>query len=137
MGTTCTVILCQNGKYKIYHVGDSRCYRITQEGNITQLTEDHSAIRKFNITKESNPELYKKYRNKLTRCIGVKPEVALDYIEGSYTEGDVFLVCSDGLWHNVDFDALQKGDFENLRESVDSCITLGETGNITVEVLKI
>ena len=136
MGTTCTVLLCYKGKYRILHVGDSRCYLLSNhEFNV--LTVDHSAIKQYGITKEKSELLYKRYKNSLTRCIGVKPEVTLDYYEGNYSDGDSFLVCSDGLWHYLeDYDYFEE-DLFDLKGLVQKCMDSGETDNITVGVLTV
>ena len=101
MGTTCTLIYCFGGRYVIKHVGDSRCY-LVRGNSMTRLTTDHSAIEKFKISKEKSPDLYKKYRNSLTRCIGIEDRVVVDTYEGSYSAGDAFFCCSDGLWHYLE-----------------------------------
>ena len=133
MGTTCTTLFCRNGKYQIYHVGDSRCYRL-RGSEFLPLTTDHSALKKYNITRKDNEALYKKYKNSLTRCIGVKPDVVLDYIEGEYLEGDIFFLCSDGMWHYFDEKCFPE-DGLDLSSMVKKCISSGETDNITAGVL--
>lgn len=136
MGTTCTVLFCYQGKYRILHVGDSRCYLLSNH-EFNALTVDHSAIKQYGITKEKSELLYKRYKNSLTRCIGVKPEVTLDYYEGNYSEGDSFLVCSDGLWHYLeDYDYFEE-DLFDLKGLVQKCMDSGETDNITVGVLTV
>ena len=136
MGTTCTVLLCYQGKYRILHVGDSRCYLLSNH-EFNALTVDHSAIKQYGITKEKSELLYKRYKNSLTRCIGVKPEVTLDYYEGNYSKGDSFLVCSDGLWHYLeDYDYFEE-DLFDLKGLVQKCMDSGETDNITVGVLTV
>lgn len=132
-GTTCTVLFCKNGKFKVYHIGDSRCYFYKKNtGKVYILTEDHTAIRKYKDTLESlSEEELKKYRKKLTRCLGIKENVELDYISGNYSSGDYFLVCSDGFWHN-----LRKSDFLENGVELETLATVfkerGETDNITV-----
>lgn len=136
MGTTCTILLCYDGNYKIMHVGDSRCY-LLRNHSFNVLTHDHSALAKYKIKKKDNPVLYKKYKNSLTRCIGVKLEVQTDYCEGTYSEGDTFLCCSDGLWHYFEDVEFREEDLLRLPELVKSCIKCGETDNITVGLLNI
>lgn len=136
MGTTCTVLLCYEGTYRILHVGDSRCYLI-RGSSFKALTQDHSALAKYKITKDKNPDLYKKYKNSLTRCIGVKEFVQTDYLEGEYLEGDTFLCCSDGLWHYFDDYVVSEEELLQLPELVQKCIQSGETDNITVGLLSI
>lgn len=136
MGTTCTLLLCKNGRYTISHVGDSRCYLIKSNSDIAiPLTKDHSAIVKYGIKKDKNPELYIKYKNSLTRCLGVKSDVIVDTYEGDYEEGDIFFCCSDGFWHYLEDYSINREMLGNLQNLVKSCISNGETDNITVGVL--
>lgn len=134
MGTTCTVLRCAQGVYEVLHVGDSRCYRV-HKNVLHQCTEDHSALKKYNITRESNPAAWKKYRNALTKCLGVTEEVSVDLYKGTYDEGDIFIVCSDGLWHYLDKNPWQSSYIHKLSSLVDRCISSGETDNITCCVL--
>lgn len=137
MGTTCTVAVLRGGKCRILHVGDSRLYKWSPSEGTKLLTTDHSALKKYGITKENNPELYRKYKNMLTRCIGINEEVSIDFYTEPYTEGDKFLVCSDGFWHNFQPDDMGiSSRLNNLRELVDECMQKGETDNITVAVLE-
>lgn len=136
MGTTCTVLLCHKGTYYIFHIGDSRAYKVNSVKS-ELLTVDHSAVKEYNIRKQENPELWNRYKNKLTRCIGVKDTIFLDYYTGSYVDGDAFLLCSDGCWHLFDDVTLNKEMILNLPNLIKSCIANGETDNITVGVLHI
>ncbi|MGI6262391.1 MAG: Stp1/IreP family PP2C-type Ser/Thr phosphatase [Succiniclasticum sp.] len=99
MGTTLTGIYLDGaGKGYIFHVGDSRVY-LLREGKLRQLTRDHSLVgellEKGKITAEEafdHPQ-----KNMLTRAIGVNPEVDVDVFETSVFNGDLLLLCSDGL----------------------------------------
>lgn len=79
------------------HAGDSRLYRY-RNGNITQITADHSAVAvlaaKLGRTPESLPA---KYQNDLLRAVGLEESVVLDKNSIDLTSGDLFLLCSDGL----------------------------------------
>lgn len=135
MGTTCTILICDDGKFKVLHVGDSRCY-VIMDKEVRILTTDHSVVKQYGITMESRPDLYRKYRSSLTRCMGAKPDVTIDVIEGKYINGDKFIVCSDGFWHYLD----RRGkfnDIDDLRKVISECIDNGETDNITAGVLKV
>lgn len=136
MGTTCTVLQCYEGNYEILHVGDTRCY-LLRGTDFTSLTVDHSALRQYGITRESNETLWRRYKNLLTRCIGVKPTVAVDYYSGTYQEGDIFFVCSDGMWHYFNNNTLVKEDLFDLENLIKKCIQEGETDNITASLLVI
>ena len=136
MGTTCTLLQCSNGKYEVFHVGDSRCYRVNQSG-MTAITTDHSAIVKLGLDKDKDYALWRKYKNSLTRCIGYKNDVMVDYISGDYMFGDCFLVCSDGMWHYFDDYVVKYEDIFDLPSIIHKCIESGETDNITGSILSI
>ena len=134
MGTTCSVVVCTGGRYYIYHVGDTRVYRINK-GVFKKLTSDHSAIEKYGVKKHENFELWNKYKSMLTRCIGVKETVRVDTFEGTYDKGDIFFACSDGVWHYFDDNPMDLELVINLRGLFDACIRCGETDNLTASLL--
>ncbi|MBK8976728.1 MAG: serine/threonine-protein phosphatase [Planctomycetes bacterium] len=91
MGTTLTALALLGDRAVIAHVGDTRCLRI-RHGAVEQLTVDHAMAGA---------------RNLLTRCIGagqLREEV--DLTELDVAAGDVFVLCTDGVWSQVDADEL-------------------------------
>lgn len=134
LGTTCTIVLLKRGIYEILHIGDSRCYHYSDK--LSVITKDHTVLERFRESgKKLPPDLYKKYKNTLTRCIGASDKMDLDYTTGSYSDGDIFLVCSDGFWH-----FLKEEDFSNLDNLdilIKKYIDMGETDNITVVWVKV
>lgn len=98
MGTTLVLALFVNAKVVLAHVGDSRIYRF-RHGNLEQLTVDHSLLQEQVdmglITAEDAKVSHN--RNLVTRALGVAAEVALDVRVESAEEGDIYLLCSDGL----------------------------------------
>lgn len=136
-GTTCTVLMCTGGNYYIYNVGDSRCYKWSESG-VLQITEDHTVIQKYiKEGKPITPEVEMKYKNILTRCVGVMPKVKYDIFTGSYSEGDSFLVCSDGFWHTISEEDFMTGKINVISEMITQCMDKGEVDNITACILKI
>lgn len=131
MGTTCTVVEAIDGRYRLLHIGDSRCYRISKRGGFDLLTNDHSALKQYGLSPDKDYNMWKKYKNSLTRCIGVKPIIKVDYREGSYSKGDKFLVCSDGMWHLFEKSCFMLEDLSNVRELVNKAMREGESDNIT------
>jgi protein phosphatase len=98
MGSTLTVLTVSDDSYSIAHVGDSRAY-LLRDRDLIQLTQDHSLVwplyKSGVITKDEisrNPR-----KNLITRSIGTQPQVEADVQTGSVLEGDLFLLCSDGL----------------------------------------
>lgn len=133
LGTT-VVSLCF-GKKEIFgfNLGDSRCYRLS-EGELYALSTDHAMVSP--ITR----------RSRLTQCLGI-PET--DFIlepavyAADYSEGDIFLLCSDGLTSMVNPVRIQselagsgdpKEKIEALREMVFS---RGAEDNVTMLLFEV
>jgi PPM family protein phosphatase len=98
MGSTLTALFFFASRYYIAQVGDSRVYRYN-DGILDQLTRDHSVVWPLYengiLTKDDisrHPQ-----KNLITRSIGTHPQVEPDLFEGDMLDGDVFLLCSDGL----------------------------------------
>ncbi len=109
MGTTLLTLLFWRGHYICAHVGDSRLYRFRKEG-LDQISSDHSLLREL---KDSGILLHKKEIRRarciLTRAVGTMPSVSTSCEIGALEEGDVFLLCSDGL-----SDVLEREEIEHL-----------------------
>lgn len=137
MGTTCTIVEVMDGKYKILHIGDTRCYKLSKRGGFDILTADHSAVRVYGLSPEKDFNMWKKYKNALTRCIGVKPRIKVDYREGSYSKGDKFVICSDGMWHLFEKPCFRVSDINDIKFMVNKAIKEGETDNITCCIISL
>jgi protein phosphatase len=105
MGTTMTVALVESDGVVIGHVGDSRAYRV-RDGRIEQLTEDHSLVNELLKSGKLSPEEAEMHpqRSVITRAVGTDPDVDVDAFTVDSAEGDVFLLCSDGLSDMVEDD---------------------------------
>ncbi len=138
MGTTCELVCIRDNTIHIVHVGDSRTYLIA-DGKAHQLTQDHSLVQEMVNRGEISPEEAVNHPNKrfITRAIGVRRNVNVDYIECEYKPNDVVLVCSDGLTNCVTDDEIVKIVKENngsqiVDKLVDKAKEGGGTDNITV-----
>ena len=103
MGTTMTVALVEDGRVVFGHVGDSRAYLI-REGSIEQLTDDHSLVAELVRSGRLTPaeaEVHPQ-RSVITRAVGTEPDVDVDTFTIEPEDGDLFLICSDGLTDMVD-----------------------------------
>jgi protein phosphatase len=98
MGTTLVMGVFQGTRTLIGHVGDSRCYRLRQ-GTLVQLTRDHSLLQEQIDAGLISPEQaqYATHKNLVTRALGVEDTVLLEVSEYRAEEGDIYLLCSDGL----------------------------------------
>ena len=98
MGTTTTALLLRPDGAWIGHVGDSRAYRV-RDGMIEQLSFDHSLVWELARRQKVDPhELQSIPSNVIVRSLGPERDVQVD-IEGPHPlrEGDIFVLCSDGL----------------------------------------
>ena len=141
MGTTCDLVFIRNSIVHVVHVGDSRTYSI-RGGKILQITEDHSVVQEMVRRGELTYEEAQNHPNKnfITRALGIKPSVRLDYIEANFIYGDVLLICTDGLTNHVTTGDMVKICHENRGEGlitklVDCAKDGGGSDNITVTVI--
>ena len=98
MGTTVVGILVVEDGVLIGHVGDSRVYRI-RDGKMTQLTSDHSLLNDYIKMKRLSEEEIESFplKNVIVRALGMKESVEVDLLRLPLQEGDVVLLCCDGL----------------------------------------
>lgn len=98
MGTTCVAAVFRGNTAYIANVGDSRSY-LVRHGTVRQISQDHSwveeQVRAGLLTREQARSHAQ--RNVITRCLGTQPEVEVDVFMEQLEEGDVFILCSDGL----------------------------------------
>jgi protein phosphatase len=146
MGTTITVALFQaDGSVAIGHVGDSRAY-LLREGRLEQLTDDHSLVAELVRRGELSPEEAQVHpqRSVITRALGTDPDVDVDTFTLQARDGDVFLLCSDGLTTMVDVETitnLVERDRNDLRAAARALIKeandRGGDDNITVVLFEV
>ena len=103
MGSTVVALHVDGAMATLAHVGDSRCYRIRQ-GAITQLTHDHSVVGE---AMRNNPGLAAEDlallpKNMITRALGLRATVKVDAQRIELVDGDLLLLCSDGLHGMLD-----------------------------------
>lgn len=103
MGTTLVVGVFQNTRLMLGHIGDSRCYRL-RERQLQQITRDHSLLQEQIDAGLITPEqaLTSVNKNLVTRALGVEDAVLLEVNEHRVEEGDIYLMCSDGLSDMID-----------------------------------
>ena len=140
MGTTMTVALIEGNEVTIGHVGDSRAY-LVRDGKLEQLTEDHSLVNELMKSGKLSPEEAETHpqRSVITRALGTDPDVDVDAFTIEAKEGDVFLLCSDGLTAMVDDDGIlevvesNRGDLKRATKSLVAAANRGGgEDNITV-----
>jgi protein phosphatase len=107
MGTTLTAAMLDGQYVAVGHVGDSRLY-LYRDGEIERMTRDHSLVEEFVRQGKLTPEQAEKHpqRSVITRALGPEHSVEVDTFRIPARDGDVFLLCSDGLSGMVSDDDL-------------------------------
>lgn len=115
MGTTLIVSVFRGDRVLMGHIGDSRVYRWRKE-QLEQITRDHSLLQEQIDAGLLTPAQaqFSANRNLVTRAVGVEDAVALETHLHELQDGDVFLLCSDGLSDMLPDD--QIADILSLRE---------------------
>lgn len=145
MGTTLVAAVFCDDLMVVAHIGDSRLYRLRGE-EFVALTHDHSLLQEQLDCGEISAEeaRYSVNRNLVTRAVGVDPEVEAELHWHSVCPGDVYLLCSDGL-----YDMLEKGEVQLVLEKLGANLELAATqllqlandnggdDNISVVVIKV
>ena len=139
MGTTLVAALALSHEVYVVNVGDSRCY-ILSEGQLTQITSDHSLVQALVDCGDITPEEARTHpkKNVITRALGVDDNIRSDVFCVEYKEGDILLLCSDGLTNTVTDAVLQTelsqltSPEETARKLLTLAVEQGAPDNVTV-----
>lgn len=99
MGSTLVAILISQQSAVIAHLGDSRCYRISH-GRVAYRTDDHSLVGELVRNKALTEEQARTspQSNVIMRGLGNTSNHAPEIAEVPYQKGDLFVLCTDGVW---------------------------------------
>lgn len=142
MQSTLSALVITPGEAHLGHVGDSRVYR-RRDGDLDLLTSDHSQVmellRLHIITPEQAIDHPARYA--LTRSVGGDITVRVDVRTERLDAGDVFLLCSDGLWANISSseiaESLVLSPALACRHLVDLALERGGDDNATAMVIRV
>jgi protein phosphatase len=142
MGTTISAMMRFGDSIVLGQVGDSRIYRF-RDGRAMQLTEDHTLIAwqlKQGLITEDEARVSKQ-RNVITRAVGSRDYVQVDTSIWESKDGDIYLLCSDGLHgylqlHEIG-EALEEGGESAVRILIESANARGGKDNITAIVVEV
>ena len=152
MGTTACILVVQDGLVRIAHIGDSRIYLYASDtGVLHRITKDHSYVQRLIDVGELNDWEAETHPNKniILKALGVKP--TLTFHAGDVPEepvipmeGDVFMLCSDGLSGMLNDDHIEvilrgrDGVDGKIRQLLSEANAEGKgLDNITVQLIKI
>ena len=149
-GTTISAIFMYMNHYAVVNVGDSRVYKISNDEELVQITHDQSLVQdmidKGKITEEqakTHPQ-----RSVLLQCVGAGAKVSPAYNFGEYSEGDLFILCSDGFRHKLKKEEIEslfnpkrlnsEGElYERIKNAIEINKQRQEQDNISVIAIKV
>jgi PPM family protein phosphatase len=145
MGTTVTAALVEpDGRVALANVGDSRAY-LLRDGSLRRLTEDHSVVAELVASGQiseweanNHPQ-----RNVVTRVLGAEANVTVDTFWLQAEDGDLVLLCSDGLTDMVseqEFASVLARDAsceQIARDLVRAALARGGEDNVTTVLFRI
>lgn len=145
MGTTIVVAISYYDKLVIGHVGDSRVYRF-RDDFIELITKDHSVLQSqidAGLISEAEA-LYSPIKNLITRAVGSSDEIEVEIHHHQMKQGDVYLLCSDGLSDMLDHLHIQQVLRDQVQDLELCCKTLvymanrnGGVDNISVVLIRV
>ena len=129
MGTTVVAATCKGNILQVANVGDSRLY-ITNHREIRQITRDHSLVEEMvrmgGIGKEearNHPD-----KNIITRAVGADDTIKPDFFSVKLDEGDMILMCTDGLTNMLEDEEIRM-ILEESRDMVEKAESLVAAAN--------
>lgn len=139
MATTAILLWLEQNQAYVANVGDSRAY-LLHNGELTRLTEDHSYVNELIKTGQITEEeaLLHPKRNMITRALGSEAKVEPDVYQFAVNSGDRILLCTDGLYNEVNEDEIKEqmragnGMTDLALRLVDKANENGGRDNITV-----
>jgi protein phosphatase len=142
MGSTVVVLLAFDRHCVSMWAGDSRAY-IYRDGELRQLTRDHSQVEDLVsqglLTRQQ--AAHHPASNIITRAVGVSQHLDIDTEMFEVKEGDIFLLCTDGLYNEVNADeitqSLASGSSQQACELLlERALARGARDNVTVVVVR-
>ena len=145
MACTAVAIAIGDKHVAVSHAGDARAYR-WRDGHLSRLTTDHSIMAEMLAARPdmTEDELSAfSHRNVVTRALGSKPDVEPTTVVESLRPGDVYMLCSDGLWGSVRQNIMS--DLLRISPALDSACQLlvdaanaaGGPDNVTVLLARV
>src|ERR1044071_8415667 len=145
MATTIVALHIKGDVATFGHVGDSRLYRFTPDGQLHRETEDHSIVEEEVRAGRMTPEQDAKHprKNVITRALGAEQGVEVDMKTMEVEEGTEFLLCTDGITRHISDNELRQLMVvsNNLDELCDElkrrCYERGAEDNLTVVAVRV
>jgi serine/threonine protein phosphatase Stp1 len=137
MGSTVVALVVSAGRYALIWAGDSRAYRLRGQ-SFEQLTRDHTQVQEKVDSGELTPEQAARHpmSHVLVKAIGVLESIELETMSGDIEAGDLFFLCSDGIYDALDDDEiveqlLKRGNGTTLDALINLAVAQGARDNVT------
>ena len=145
MATTVVALHLDGNRATIGHVGDSRLYRLTPDGELLRETEDHSVVEEEVRAGRMTPEQAANHpsKNVISRAIGAENSVEADMKVIEVEEGSAFLLCTDGITRHIPDNELRQvlmsaaSPAELCEEMKRRCYQRGAEDNLTAVIVQI
>lgn len=146
MGTTACILLLQDTEAYIAHVGDSRIYLfLGKEKQLHRITKDHSFVQTLVDAGQITDEEAEHHpnKNRILKALGINPDLAPTFNQIKPKNGDIFLICSDGLSGMITDSTIKDNLCKNtqIKDKGETLINLaleaGGVDNITLELIHI
>ena len=131
-GYVCTfsALVIKSATAHLFHVGDSRVFQL-QGGRLEQLTEDH----RLRVSAE---------KSYLSRALGMRDRLEIDYLSRPVDEGDTFILATDGVYEFADEEFITQAISDHAddldraaRLIVDEALERGSDDNLTLQIVRI
>ncbi len=130
-GYVCTLsaLVFKSNQAHIFNAGDTRIYRVQGKG-LEQLTHDH---RLWVSQQQSH----------LSRALGVEPGIELDYQTRALSQGDIYLLATDGVYEHADTAFIlgcigASGSLDAAaRQIVEHALEQGSEDNLSVQIVRV
>jgi protein phosphatase len=145
MATTIVALHLKGNIATFGHVGDSRLYRLTPDGQLHRETEDHSIVEEEVRAGRMTPEQAANHpsKNVISRALGAEQGVEVDMKTMEVDDGTEFLLCTDGITRHVSDNELRQlmvvsNSLDDLcNELKRRCYERGAEDNLTVIVVRV
>jgi protein phosphatase len=145
MATTIVALHIDGNTATFGHVGDSRLYRLTPEGQLVRETEDHSVVEEEVRAGRMTPEQAANHpsKNVISRALGAESDVEVDMKTIEIEDGTQFLLCTDGITRHIpDYELRQmlllNQDLTALCEELKKkCYERGAEDNLTAVLVRV
>jgi protein phosphatase len=145
MATTIVALHLDGLRATVGHVGDSRLYRMTPDGQLRRETDDHSLVEEEVRAGRMTPEqaLNHPGRNVISRALGAEASVEVDLRSFEVEGGTLFLLCSDGITRHIPDEELSTllrsaRDLEKTcAEMKRVCYERGAEDNLTAVLVRV